>query len=85
MEMEEYLLGKIIENWMIEIHIILKQIEGAREELRKSLTKRKEIAIQQNDTQYKEVDTKGLLDNGKTSVNSEAIIKLLEKNSSLRK
>ena len=42
---------------MIEIQIILQQLGGVREELRKSLKKREEIEIHQNNTQYKEVDT----------------------------
>ena len=68
---------------MIEIQIILQQLEGAREELRKSLTKRKELAIQKNDTQYQEVDTKGLFDSRNIGEN-ETITKFLEKNNIMR-
>ena len=55
--MEVYKLGKIIENQEIKIHLILHFLEQAREELRKSLKRRKDITIVENDTQYKEIDT----------------------------
>ena len=51
--MEFYKLGKIIENQGIEIQLILHRIDESREELRKSLKRRKEIAIAENDTQYR--------------------------------
>ena len=51
LEIEVYKLGKIIENQGIEIQLILHQLDEAREELKKSLTRRKEIAIAENDTQ----------------------------------
>ena len=53
--MEVYKLEKIIENQGIEIQLILHQLDEAREELKKSLKRRKEIAIAKNDTQYKEM------------------------------
>ena len=62
--MEVYKLGKIIENQEIEIHLILHQINEAREELNKSLKRRKEITIEENDTQYREMDTTKLFANG---------------------
>ena len=43
--MEVYNLGNIIENKGIEIQLILHQLDEAREELKKSLKRRKEIAI----------------------------------------
>ena len=48
--MKVYKLGKIIKNQGIEIQLILHSLEEAREELRKSLKRRKEIAIVENDT-----------------------------------
>ena len=48
--MEVYKLGKIIENQGIEIQLILHQLVKAREELKKSLKRRKEISIIENDT-----------------------------------
>ena len=48
--MEVYKLGKIIENQEIEIHLILHSLEEAREEFKKSLKRRREIAIAENDT-----------------------------------
>ena len=55
--MEVYKLRKIIENQGIEIQLILHSLDEAEEELRKSLKRRKEISIVENDTQYKEIDT----------------------------
>ena len=55
--MEVCTLGNIIENQEIEIHLILHSLEEAREELRKSLKKRKDIAIAENNTQYEKIDT----------------------------
>lgn len=51
MEMKVYKMGKIIQIHMIEIQIILQQLEVKKEGLRKSLKRRKEMAIQKNDTQ----------------------------------
>ena len=48
--MEVYKLGKIIENKGIEIQLILHQLDEAREELRKSLKRRKETSIVENNT-----------------------------------
>ena len=48
--MEVYKLGKIIENQGIEIQLILHSLEEAKEELRKSLKRRKDIVITKNDT-----------------------------------
>ena len=48
--MEVYKLGKIIDNKGIEIQLILHQLDEAREELKKSLKRRKEIFIAENDT-----------------------------------
>ena len=56
--MEVYKLGKII-----EIQLILHSLDEAREELRKSLKRGKDIAIAENDTRYKEIDTTNLFAN----------------------
>ena len=55
--MEFFKLGKIITNQVIDVHLTLHKVEEAREELRKSLKRRKEIAIVENDIHYKEIDT----------------------------
>ena len=78
--MEVYKLGKIIENQGIEIQLILHQLDQAREELRKSLKRRKEISIAKNDTQYKEIDTTKLFSNGDSNEFDVAIADLMEKN-----
>ena len=58
--MEFYKLGKVIENQEIEIQLILHQLNEAREVLKKALRRRKEIAIEENDTQYQEMETTNL-------------------------
>ena len=78
--MEVYKLGKIIENQEIEIHLILHSLEEAREESRKSLKRRKEIAIAKNDTQYKEIDTTKVFANGGSKEFEAVIVDLMEKN-----
>ena len=80
LEMEVYKIGKIIENQEIEIHLILHSLEEAREELRKSLKRRKDIAIVENDTQYKEIDTTKLFENGDSKEFDASIVDLMEKN-----
>ena len=50
-------IGKDYKNQAIEIQLILHSLEEAREELRKSSKRRKEIAIAKDDTQHKEIDT----------------------------
>ena len=61
--MEVYKLGKVIENQVIDIQLFLHNLEEAREELRKSLKRRKDIAIAENDTWYKEIDTTQVFSN----------------------
>ena len=55
--MEVYKLGKTIENQVIDIQLALQQLNEARDALKNSLKRRKEIAIVENDTHYKEIDT----------------------------
>ena len=78
--MEVYKLGKIIENREIEIHLILHSLEEAREELRKSLKRRKDITIAENDTWYKDIDTTKVFSNGDSKEYDAVIIDLMEKN-----
>ena len=78
--MEVYKLGKIIENQEIKIHLILHSLEEAKEELRKSLKRRREIAIAKNDTQYKEIDSSQVFANGDSKEYDAAIAGLMEKN-----
>ena len=59
---------------------MLHSLDEAREELRKFLKRRKEIAIVDNDTQYKEIDTTKLFSNGDSNEFVVAIIDLIEKN-----
>ena len=64
LKMEVYKLGRTIENQNIEIQVTLHQLKEARDELQHSLKRRKEIAIQQDDTQYKEINTTRLFKDG---------------------
>lgn len=81
--MEVYKVGKVIENQKINVHLALQQLEAARGELKKSLSRRREIAIQQNDSQYQEEDTTELFDNGNSIESDKAIKEILEKNNIL--
>lgn len=83
--MEVNKLGKIIENHNIEIQLALRQLKEARDELQHSLQKRKDIVIQQNDTQYQEDDTIGLFEDGNSSEFDVGIADLMEKNNALTK
>ena len=62
--MEVYKLGKTIENQVIDIHLALQQLDEVRDELKSSLKRIKEIAILENDTHYKEIDTLELFIDG---------------------
>ena len=62
--MEVLKLGKIIDNQVIDVHLTLHNVEEAREELRKYLKRRKDIAIAENDIHYKEIDTTQVFSNG---------------------
>ena len=54
-------------------------MEEAREESRKSLKRRKDIAIAENDTQYKEIDTTKVFSNGDSKEFDVTIVDLMEK------
>ena len=78
--MEVFKLGKIINNQVIKVHLTLHNLEEAREELRKSLKRRKDIAIAENDTHYKEIDTTKVFANGDFKEFDAEIAELMEKN-----
>ena len=50
--MEAFKLGKIIENQVIGVQLALHILEEARDELRKSLKRRKDLAIAENEIKY---------------------------------
>ena len=52
-------------------------MDWAREDLSKSLKRRKEIAIAKNDTQYKEINTTKLFANGDSNKSDATIIELV--------
>ena len=55
----------------------------ARDELKHSLKRRKEIAIEENDTQYQEIDTTEFFIDGNTSEFDVVVADLMEKNGTL--
>ena len=65
---------------MIDVHLALHNLEEVREELRKSLKRRKDIAIAENETHYKEIDTTKVFANGDSKEFDAAIVELMEKN-----
>ena len=78
--MEVFKLGMIIDNQVIDVNLALQKVEEAREELRKSLKRRKDIAIAENDIHYKEIDTIQVFANGDSKEFDAAIAELMEKN-----
>ena len=78
--MEVFKLRKIVENQVIDVHLTLHKVEEAKEELRKSLKRRKDIAIAENDIHYKEIDTTQVFANGDSKEFDAAIVELMEKN-----
>lgn len=71
--MEAYKLGKIIENKKLDVQIIFEQVKNEKETLRQSFKRRKEMEIQQNDTQYKEGIVEELFDEGSSSKSDATI------------
>ena len=78
--MEVYKLGKTIENQVIDIQLALQQLNEARDALKSSLKRRREIAIAENDTHYKEIDTTGLFTDGNQNEFDAEIVDLMERN-----
>ena len=78
--MEVFKLGKIIDNQVIDVNLALHKVEEAREELRKSLKRRKDIAIAKYDIHYKEIDTTQVFANGYSKEFDASIAELMEKN-----
>ena len=62
------------------MHLALQKLEEAREELRKCLKRRKDIAIVENDIHYKEIDTTQVFSNRDSKEFDVAIVELMEKN-----
>ena len=60
------------------MQLILHQLDEAREKLRKSLKQRKEIAIVENDTKYKEIKNTKLFANGDSNEFDATIIDQME-------
>ena len=78
--MEVFKLGKIIDNQVIDVHLTLQKVDEAIDELRKSLKRRKDIAIAENDIYYKEIDTSEVFAKGDSREFDAAIAELMEKN-----
>ena len=56
-----------------------------RDDVKKSLRRRKKISIENNDTQYQEMDTTKLFENGKSNEFNAIVVDLTEKNRTLVK
>ena len=78
--MEVFKLGKIIENHVIDVQLTLHKVEEAREELRKSLKRRKDMAIEDNDIHYKDIDTTKVFAKEDSKEFDAVIVELMEKN-----
>lgn len=81
--MEVYKLGKTIENQKNGIQLDLHLLNEARNDLKISLKRRKEIFIEDNDTQYQEIDTTELFVDGNTNEFDATILDMMEKNGTL--
>ena len=77
--MEAYKLGKVTKNQKIDLHLAFEKVKVVKEELEKSLKRRKEMTIQKNDTQYKEERNEDLCDEGRSNEIDVAIPYLLDK------
>ena len=62
------------------MQLALHKVEEAREELRKSLKRRKDMAIAENDIYYKEINTIELFAKGDSKEFDAVIAELMEKN-----
>ena len=62
------------------MQLTLHRVEEAREELRKSLKRRKDMAIAENDIHYKEIDTTKVFEKGDSKEFDAVIAELMEKN-----
>ena len=80
--MEAFKLGKILENQVTNVQLALHSLEKARDELKKTMKKRKDLALAENDINYKEIDTTALFANGDTKEFDAAIVELMETNRS---
>ena len=78
--MEVFKLGKIIDNQVIDVRLALHKLEEAREEMRKCLKRRKDIAIAKNDIHYKDIDSTKVFSNGDSKEFDAEIVELMDKN-----
>ena len=77
------MLSKIIENQKIDIQLLLHQLKNVRDILIQSMKKRKDMAIQLNESNFKEEDTTRLFDSGNPNECDVAIANLMQKNNDL--
>ena len=62
------------------MQLALHKVEETREELRKSMKRRKDMAIADNDIHYKEIDTTKVFPKGNSKEFDATIVELMEKN-----
>ena len=82
--MEAYLLSKTIENQKIDIQLLLHQLRDARDILLQSMKRRKDMAIQSNESNFKEEDITRLFDDGNPREYDSTIADPIEKNNTLK-
>lgn len=76
--MKAFKLDKTIDNQVINIQLTVQKLEKARQDLKDSLKKRKEISIQIKNYSHVEVKIEGLFE--PINPNDKASLELLEKN-----
>ena len=78
-------MGKVIKNKKIELCLFLDQLHEQIEELQYSMKRRKELAIEKNDTHYQEEDATDLFEEGSSSEFDVSVVDMMEKNGALTK
>lgn len=80
--MEAFKLDKITDKKVIDIQLILQQLEIPKKELKKSLKRRKELAIKDTKNYYEEFETEGMFET--INSNDTTFVELLDKNKILK-
>ena len=82
--MEAYKMSKTIENQKIDIQLLLHELKDAKDILLQSMKRRKDMAIQSNESNFKEEETTRLFDNRNPNECDSAIVDMMEKNTTLK-
>ena len=82
--MEVFKLNKAIDNEKIDLELAIRQLKKEKEQLSRSLKRRKDLAIQMNDHLYTKERIKDIHSASSLDEANEAIKELLENNGSLQ-